>query len=107
MINMARKKIKITAVNPVSLGTFVGTFYAIIGVAIGLVLAFSSTFVAWFGHEGLTFFQGLGFGLAVGVLGIIILPVIYFIIGWIQGAIFGFMFNIATSYMGGLEIETE
>lgn len=104
---MASQKIKITAINPMSLGTFVGMFYAVIGVAIGLVLAFSTTFVALFGQGGYSFFESLGFGLAVGFLGIVVYPFIYFIIGWIQGAIFGFIFNIATSYMGGLEIETK
>ncbi len=104
---MANQKMKIVAVNPVSLGMFVGAFYAVIGVAIGLVLAFGTTFVAWFGQGGYSFFQGLGFGLAVGLLGVIVYPFIYFIIGWIQGAIFGLIFNVATSYMGGLEIETK
>lgn len=104
---MAASKIKITAINPISLGMFVGIFYAVIGIAIGIILAFGSTFSAWFGQGGYSFFQGLGFGLAVGFLGIIVYPFIYFIIGWIQGAVFGFIFNIATSYMGGLEIETK
>ena len=103
---MARQKIKVTAVNPVSLGNFVGMFYAVIGVAIGLILAFGSTFAAWFGSGGYSFFQALGFGLAVGFLGVIVYPFIYFIIGWVQGAVFGLIFNVATSYMGGLEIET-
>ena len=104
---MASQKVKIVAVNPVSLGTFVGMFYAVIGLAVGLILAFGSTFAIWFGDGGYSFFQGLGFGLAVGVFGIIIYPFIYFIIGWIQGALFGLIFNAATSYMGGLEIETK
>lgn len=104
---MASKKMKITAVNPISLGTFIGTFYALIGVVVGVIIAFSSAFAAWFGPESISFIKGLGFGAAVGILGIIIFPIIYFIFGWIQGAIFGFIFNIVTSYMGGLEIETE
>lgn len=104
---MANQSMKITAINPISLATFVGVFYAVIGVAIGIVLAFGSAFSVWLGEAGLSFFQSLGFGLAVGFLGIVIFPLIYFIIGWIQGAIFGFIFNIATSYMGGLEIEVK
>jgi len=104
---MASKNMKITKINPVSLGNFVGTFYAVIGVAIGLILAFGSAFSVWFGVEGWNLLRGLGFGLAVGILGVVILPFIYFIIGWIQGAVFGLIFNVATSYMGGLEVETE
>lgn len=104
---MAAKKMKITAVNPVSLGTFVGTFYAIIGLVIGLVIAFGSTFAVWFGQSSVTFLQGLGLGVAVGIFSVVLIPIVYFIIGWIQGAVFGFIFNVATSYMGGLEIEAE
>jgi len=104
---MASKKMKITAVNPISLGTFVGAFYAIIGLVIGIVIAFGSTLAAWFGQAGISFLQGLGLGLAVGIFSIILIPIIYFIIGWIQGVVFGFIFNIVTSYMGGLEIETK
>ena len=69
---MAVKKMKITAINPVSLGTFVGTFYAIIGLIVGLVLAFGSTFAVWFGEAGVSFLQGLGFGVTVGILSIFI-----------------------------------
>jgi len=105
--NLASQKLLITKINPTSLGNFVGTFYAVIGVAIGLILAFGSAISVWVGAQGWNFFQGLGFGLAVGILGVVIYPFIYFIIGWIQGAIFGLIFNVATSYMGGLEIETK
>ena len=104
---MATNKMKITAINPISLGTFVGTFYAIIGVFIGLIIAFGSTFAVWFGQASISFLQGLGLGVAVGLFSVILIPIIYFIIGWVQGVVFGFIFNIATSYMGGLEIETK
>lgn len=104
---MAKQSVKIVGVNAVSLGNYVGTFYALLGLAVGVILAFASSFSVWFGEEGFNFFEGLGLGLTVGILSIVVFPLIYFVIGWIQGAIFGVLFNIVTSYMGGIEIQTK
>lgn len=104
---MAKQSMKIVGVNAVTIGNYVGTFYAVLGVAVGLILAFGSAFAVWFGPDGYNFIQGFGFGLTVGLLSVIVFPFIYFVIGWIQGAIFGVLFNIVTSYMGGIEIEVK
>lgn len=104
---MAKQSMKIVGVNAVSIGNYVGTFYALLGVVVGLILAFGSAFSVWLGEEGLNLFEGLGLGLTVGILSIVVFPFIYFVIGWIQGAVFGLLFNVVTHYMGGIEIETK
>ncbi len=104
---MAKQNIKITGVDASSIGTYVGTFYSLIGLAVGIILAFSATFNSWLGTEGFNFFRGLGFGLAVGFFSVILYPIVYFIIGWVQGWIFGIIFNLVSSTMGGIKIETE
>jgi hypothetical protein len=104
---MAKQTLRIVSLNPVNIGNYVGTFYAILGVAVGLIVAFGSAFSVWLGEEGLNLFEGLGFGLTVGILSIVVFPFIYFVIGWIQGAVFGLLFNVVTHYMGGIEIETK
>ncbi len=106
-MKMARQNVKIVSVDPVSIGAYVGTFYALLGAAVGIILAFGTTFKAWFGDAGYNFFEGLGFGLVVGLFGIVLYPVIYFVIGMVQGWIFGFIFNAVTGTMGGIKIETE
>jgi hypothetical protein len=75
--------------------------------AIGFILSFGVTFSTWFGEDGWNFFQGLGMGLAVGLMSIVVYPILYFAIGWVQGFIFGLLFNVATRYMGGIKLETE
>lgn len=104
---MAKQTVKIVGVNAVSIGNYVGTFYAVLGIAVGIILAFGSAFAVWLGEEGFNLIEGLGLGLTVGILSIVIFPFVYFVIGWIQGAIFGLLFNVVTHYMGGIEIQTK
>lgn len=103
---MAKQTLKITGVDATNLGVYVGTFYALLGLSVGIVLAFATTFRAWFG-DSYSFFEGLGFGMAVGFFSIILYPIIYFIIGWVQGWVFGIIFNAVTATMGGLKLETD
>jgi len=42
-----------------------------------------------------------------GVLGLLILPVIYSIIGFVVGAIAAFLYNLVAGWVGGLEIELQ
>jgi hypothetical protein len=51
--------------------------------------------------------SGLAFGLATGVVSILVLPLIYFGIGWIFGYLHGFVFNVIAESSGGLVFRME
>ncbi len=54
--------------------------------------------------------QGGGGGLIAvggGVLGLVLLPIVYGIFGFIGGLIQAFIYNIAAGFVGGIRIETE
>jgi len=46
-----------------------------------------------------------GFGVGMGVGAIIFLPIMYGIAGFIGGAIYAFVYNIVSKWVGGIEIE--
>jgi hypothetical protein len=47
----------------------------------------------------------LGFGF--GVIGIIVIPILYGIIGWIGGAIGALVYNLVAGWIGGIKIELD
>jgi F0F1-type ATP synthase membrane subunit a len=81
--------------------------YGIIAAAIGLLAGI--IFLLFGGLLGGLMGQGHGGGFAAlgGFMGVIILPILYGIFGFIGGAIQAFIYNIAAKYVGGLVIETE
>lgn len=74
---------------------------AIIAAAIGLIAAvLFLLFGGLLGRGGL-----LGFG--GGLLGVIVLPIIYGVFGFIGGLVQAFVYNFAAGFVGGVRIETE
>ncbi len=90
----------IRKVGVVSLARILATIYAVFGLIAGAVL----TIVALAGFD-------LGESsdeLARAVFGpaaIILLPIFYGIVGYLAGAVAGWVFNYAAAMWGGLEIE--
>lgn len=82
-----------------------GKIYAIIAAAVGLIAGvvfflFGSLLgSAMGGHGGSAFFGGIA--------GVIVLPIVYGIFGFIGGIIQAFVYNLAAGWVGGLRIETE
>lgn len=84
-----------------SLGKISGVLYGIMGLMAGAMITLMSLLM------GSTMgAAGLG-AVLFGVGAIIALPIFYGVVGFISGIIAALIFNVATGYIGGLEIEVE
>ena len=89
-----------------SLGRLVGTWFAIVGLIVGLLSAVVST-VSVFANNSYSIIAGIGIGALIVIGWVIVYPVVMYFIGWIQGAILALVFNFVVSGAGGLSIELE
>jgi ABC-type protease/lipase transport system fused ATPase/permease subunit len=89
-----------------SLGKLIGTWFAIIGVVVGIISAVVST-VSVFANNSYSFLAGLGIAVLLVVGWVLIYPVIMFLLGWLQGAILAVVFNVVVSGSGGLSVHVE
>lgn len=86
----------------VSCGKVLRILYVLLGLLIGLPIAFfsligavASTGSAQFGSDGLIF----------GVGAVIFLPIFYGIIGFVGGLIFALLYSLIARLVGGIELE--
>jgi len=88
-----------------SAGKVMGIIAAAIGLIAGvLLLLFGSMVGSLAAASGA---DGGGFMAIGGVMGVIILPIMYGIFGFIGGVIQAFVYNLAAGWVGGIRIETE
>ena len=92
----------IKKVGAISLAKILGILYAFIGLILG-------AFLSLFGFVGAVLApKGAGiFGILFGVGAIVFLPIIYGLMGFVSGLVLAGLFNMVTSMVGGLEVETE
>lgn len=96
---------RLTEIKATSLATFQGTFAAILGLGVAILRSLEATVdVAEATDSVLT---GMAFGLAAGVVSIIVVPLIYFAIGWVLGLIQGWIYNVVLGASGGLVVKVE
>jgi Transmembrane domain of unknown function (DUF3566) len=80
--------------------------YALIGLVLGICMAFISMIAGTFGSMGQSAAPGarlFGFGMGFGA--IIFFPVIYGLIGGIFAAIGAAVYNLAAGWVGGLDVD--
>lgn len=103
---MARPSEKrLTQIKASTLATFQGTFAAIIGLGVAILHSIDS--VARVTETTDSVLSGLAFGLATGIVSIIVLPLVYFALGWIIGLVQGWVYNVVLSTSGGLVVTVE
>jgi|TARA_Y100000310_G_scaffold108411_1_gene106833 hypothetical protein len=92
----------IKKINALSLAKVMGLIYAFFGAILGAVLTL-------FSLMGIAYSQAdLGVvGIWIGTAGIIIVPVVYGIIGFIFGLLIAALYNLVARRIGGLEIEIQ
>lgn len=98
---MAHEGLTIKSVKPTSLAVFVGTAWALVGLVIALIAALGGSLA--FGDQTDSVIKGLLFGLTAGLFTVILLPIIYFAIGWLIGAVYGWLFNVIAGVSGGIQ----
>src|SRR5437588_12200733 len=80
--------------------------YAILGLLLGIFMAFISMVAGTLGSLGQSAAPGsrlFGFGMGFGA--IILFPIFYGIIGGIFAAIGAFIYNLVAGWVGGLEVD--
>lgn len=96
---------KITAVKASSIAMYEGTFASIIGLLVAIMYSLNTTVKIATTTESTL--KGLTFGLATGIVSIIVVPFIYFGLGWIVGYLHGLVFNAVAQSSGGIELKIE
>ena len=99
--------VEIRRVGVLSLALMMGLIGAAYGVIGGLIMACfmvigTASMAAAF--EDLT---GLGGGAVIGLLYVVCFPILYFVFGFIGGAIAGFLYNIVAGIAGGIKVELQ
>ena len=100
------QKLTVRKVGVTSLGKLVGVWQAIIGLVIG-VFGTVVTTVNLFEENTYGLFTRIGVAFLVALGWLVVYPLVMFLIGWIQGAILGVIFNIVVSGSGGLSLDVE
>ncbi len=99
------KKITVTKVGVGSLGKVVGIVQATIAFIVGLI--FTVAAAAGEITDDSSFVRSLGVSVGIFAIGVVLYPIVAFVIGWIQGVVAAIILNFVFKESGGLDIETE
>lgn len=100
------KELTIQKVGVSSFGKLIGTWFAFVGLIFGFIGAVSSV-VAIVSNNDLSVLQDVLYSILALFVGVILVPMLWFVIGWLQGALVSVIFNVVVSGSGGLTIEVE
>lgn len=103
---MAKKNnVRITGVKASTVAMFEGVFASIIGLGIAIMFSLNATIDYTEATDSVL--RGLAFGATAGIVSIIVLPLVYFALGWVVGYIHGFIFNVVSESSEGIVVRTE
>lgn len=90
---------KISALIYAGIGLLIGLLYALFAVIGGGAMLASGA-----GSEA-----GIGGGMliVIGLVAVVAAPVFYGLIGFVGGALSAWLFNLASGYVGGLEVDAQ
>lgn len=93
-----KDEVTITGVKASTIAMFEGTLFAAIGLFVALLFALRASINLT--QETSSVLAGMSFGLATGAIGMVVLPLVYFAIGWLLGYLHGAIFNTVMSWSG-------
>ncbi|MBE2210919.1 MAG: hypothetical protein IAE66_04870 [Xanthomonadaceae bacterium] len=94
----------IKRIDPMSVAKITGIIAAVFGLIIGvLFFLFGAMFSALPGVHG----NGMAMGLFGGFMGVLLLPILYGVCGFLGGLIHAWVYNVAAGWVGGVRIEVE
>lgn len=102
---MAARTVSVTKVGVGSFAKVVGIAYALIGVVLGLLATIAVAAGAI--TSSTTFVKTLGVSVLAFGWGVIIYPILLFVVGWIEGAIIALVLNVVFKESKGLELELD
>src|SRR2546423_1692368 len=106
MTNLTIKRVGV-----LSLAKIFGLIFLVIGLIVGVIYGL---FIMLFGAAMMSRMGGdaggaaAGTGVVVGGLAaMVIMPLFYSVLGFVMGAIYALVFNAASGFLGGLELQVE
>jgi hypothetical protein len=96
---------RVVSVKPTSIATYQGIFASIIGLAAAVLSSLRNSIEIAENTE--TLLAGLTLGIATGALAILVVPLIYFGVGWIIGLVQGLVLNFLIEASGGIEVRLD
>lgn len=91
---------RVVGVKSSSLALFEGTFAGVAGLGVAILHSLRTT--VEMAESTQSVLGGLAFGLTTGIVSILVLPFLYFGIGWVVGYLHGFVFNVIAESSGGI-----
>lgn len=96
---------RITRIHPTTLATFQGTFLALIGLGVAILYSLERTVQVADATDSVL--RGMAFGLATGVISLLVLPFIYFAFGWLLGLFQAWIYNAVLGASGGVVLDLQ
>jgi len=106
MAQMVIKNVGVLSVAKVQ-GLIMACIGLIFGIIYGLVFLLFGAAMMAAGSGGRSGVIGAGGSVVAGLIFMIVIPIFYGILGFVIGAITGLVYNIASKYVGGIELEIE
>lgn len=95
---------RVRRIEPLSLANLLGALYGAFALLMGLAMSVFFLIRALVGWEGLV--GELGWiGTWAAIFAFLLMPLFYGAMGWISGAVTGWLYNLVASWTGGLELE--
>ena len=91
---------RVVSLRPTTVAMFQGAFGAVLGLGVAVLYSVRAT--VGLTNEANSVLAGLAFGMSVGALSLVVLPLVYFAIGWVLGLVQGWFYNIVLGASGGI-----
>ena len=91
---------RVVSLRPTTVAMFQGAFGAVLGLGVAVLYSVRAT--VGLTNETNSILAGLAFGMSVGALSLVVLPLVYFAIGWVLGLVQGWFYNIVLGASGGI-----
>lgn len=93
---------RVVSLKPSSIGMLQGVFGAVVGLAVAILFSLNTSIDI--AESTNSVLSGLALGIGTGALAIVVLPLVYFGIGWIIGFVQGVVLNFLIEASGGIEL---
>lgn len=102
---MAKYNKRIVSIKPSSIAMLQGVFWSVIGLGIAILRSLNTT--VEIANSTDSVLAGLTLGIAAGAVSIIVVPMVYFGIGWVLGIVQGYVLNYLIVTSGGIDMVIE
>lgn len=96
---------RVVGIRANSWANFSGVFWSIIGLGVAILHSLRET--VSFTQDTESLLSGLVFGTAVGIVSIIVVPFVYYAIGYVVGLLQAFVFNVVAESSKGIVLHIE